>query len=118
MTDFTAPVTAAAPGLAAAPAPVGPGWVAFIIVAAIGVALYFLVKSMNKQMSKIEVPREAEIGAGRRTGESGAAGTPGSETTAGPEPGTPGSETGTLGPEPGAAGPETDEPGHRPGDAR
>ncbi|WP_214416497.1 hypothetical protein [Sphaerisporangium fuscum] len=46
---------------AAQPPPVGPGVVAFLIVAAIGVALYFLVKSMNKQISKIEVPHEADL---------------------------------------------------------
>jgi uncharacterized protein (DUF58 family) len=46
---------------AAAPAPVGPGLVGFLVVAAIGVALYFLVKSMNRQISKIEVPREADL---------------------------------------------------------
>ncbi|MEO3814040.1 hypothetical protein ABGB17_34010 [Sphaerisporangium sp. B11E5] len=52
---------AAALAAAAAPAaPYGPGLLGFIVVAAIGVALYFLIKSMNKQMSKIEVPRENE----------------------------------------------------------
>jgi hypothetical protein len=45
---------------AAAPAPVGPGLIGFLVVAAIGVALYFLIRSMNKQMSRIEVPREGE----------------------------------------------------------
>ncbi|MFC6082347.1 hypothetical protein [Sphaerisporangium aureirubrum] len=47
--------------LAAAPVtPVGPGLIGFLVVAAIGVALYFLIRSMNKQMSRIEVPREGE----------------------------------------------------------
>ncbi|WP_165959416.1 MULTISPECIES: hypothetical protein [Nonomuraea] len=40
---------------------VSPGVLGFVVVAAIGLALYFLVKSMNKQMTKIEVPREAEL---------------------------------------------------------
>ncbi|MFI6817385.1 hypothetical protein ACIBG7_33655 [Nonomuraea sp. NPDC050328] len=41
--------------------PYGPGVIAFLVVALIGVALYFLIKSMNKQMAKIEVPREADL---------------------------------------------------------
>ncbi|MEV7967458.1 hypothetical protein AB0O34_15960 [Sphaerisporangium sp. NPDC088356] len=61
MTDFTAHAVASLPGAAAPPTPVGPGLLGFIVVAAIGVALYFLVKSMNRQISKIEVPREAEL---------------------------------------------------------
>jgi hypothetical protein len=56
VTDFTAHAAVAAP----AP-PIGPGLVGFLVVAAIGVALYFLVKSMNRQISKIEVPREADL---------------------------------------------------------
>ncbi|MFI6325347.1 hypothetical protein ACIBG8_48065 [Nonomuraea sp. NPDC050556] len=40
---------------------IGPGLLGFTIVALIGVALFFLVKSMNKQISKIEVPHEADI---------------------------------------------------------
>ncbi|MFG1703890.1 hypothetical protein ACFLIM_11925 [Nonomuraea sp. M3C6] len=39
---------------------VSPGLLGFVVVALIGVALYFLIKSMNKQMSKIQVPREDE----------------------------------------------------------
>lgn len=34
----------------------GPGTLAFLIVAAIGLALFFLLKSMNKQMKKIHRP--------------------------------------------------------------
>ncbi|GII86024.1 hypothetical protein Ssi03_40140 [Sphaerisporangium siamense] len=41
--------------------PVGPGLLGFLVVAAIGVALYLLVKSMNRQISKIEVPREEDL---------------------------------------------------------
>jgi hypothetical protein len=60
VTDFTAQIDVAAQG--AAPAtPVGPGLLGFLVVAAIGVALYFLVKSMNRQISKIEVPHEADL---------------------------------------------------------
>lgn len=40
---------------------VSPGLLGFVVVAVIGVALYFLIKSMNKQMSKIQVPRAADI---------------------------------------------------------
>lgn len=45
-------------------APVGdvtPGLLGFLVVAALGLALYFLIKSMNKRISKIEVPREADL---------------------------------------------------------
>ncbi|MGW4425557.1 hypothetical protein [Streptosporangium sp. NPDC004631] len=45
-------------------APVGdvsPGLLGFLVVAALGLALYLLVKSMRKQISKIEVPSEAEL---------------------------------------------------------
>jgi hypothetical protein len=45
-------------------APVGPGLIGFLVVAAIGVALYFLVKSMNRQISKIEVPHEDDLDRG------------------------------------------------------
>ncbi|MEU8400540.1 hypothetical protein AB0C28_35575 [Nonomuraea sp. NPDC048892] len=38
-----------------------PGVLGFIVVALIGFALYLLIKSMNKQMSKIQVPRESEL---------------------------------------------------------
>ncbi|MET8141854.1 hypothetical protein ABZU32_16230 [Sphaerisporangium sp. NPDC005288] len=58
MTDIAAHAAAAQ---GAAPPPVGPGLIGFLVVAAIGVALYFLVKSMNKQISKIEVPRQADL---------------------------------------------------------
>lgn len=40
---------------------VSPGVLGFIVVAFIGIALYILIKSMNKQMSKIQVPREGEF---------------------------------------------------------
>jgi large-conductance mechanosensitive channel len=40
---------------------VTPGLLGFLIVAALGFALYLLIKSMNKQISKIEVPREADL---------------------------------------------------------
>jgi hypothetical protein len=36
----------------------GPGLLGFLVVAAIGGALFFLIKSMNRQISKIEVPSE------------------------------------------------------------
>ncbi|WP_327047925.1 hypothetical protein OG320_08620 [Microbispora sp. NBC_01189] len=34
----------------------GPGLLGFLVVAAIGVALFLLLKNMNKQMKKIQVP--------------------------------------------------------------
>ncbi|MGN9840768.1 hypothetical protein ACTMTI_21865 [Nonomuraea sp. H19] len=39
---------------------VSPGLLGFVVVALIGVALYMLIKSMNKQMSKIQVPHEGD----------------------------------------------------------
>jgi hypothetical protein len=39
---------------------VSPGLLGFVVVALIGLALYFLIKSMNKQMGRIAVPREDE----------------------------------------------------------
>ncbi|MDR8409985.1 hypothetical protein [Nonomuraea sp. 3-1Str] len=39
---------------------VSPGLLGFTVVALIGVALYILIKSMNKQMSKIKVPHEGD----------------------------------------------------------
>ncbi|GAA3422595.1 hypothetical protein [Streptosporangium vulgare] len=44
-----------------------PGLLGFLVVAGLGFALYVLVKSMRKQISRIEVPSEAELrGAERR----------------------------------------------------
>ncbi|MEV4376792.1 hypothetical protein [Streptosporangium sp. NPDC049644] len=40
---------------------VNPGLVGFLVVAAMGFALYLLVKSMRRQISRIEVPSEAEL---------------------------------------------------------
>ncbi|MEV4566939.1 hypothetical protein AB0K12_24500 [Nonomuraea sp. NPDC049419] len=39
---------------------VSPGLLGFVVVAGLGFALYMLIKSMNKQMSRIQVPREHE----------------------------------------------------------
>ncbi|MEW9553601.1 hypothetical protein [Nonomuraea sp. NPDC050783] len=39
---------------------VSPGLLGFVVVALIGLALYFLIKSMNRQMAKIQVPREGD----------------------------------------------------------
>ncbi|MFD0884721.1 hypothetical protein ACFQ08_09190 [Streptosporangium algeriense] len=38
-----------------------PGVLGFLVVAALGLALYLLVKSMRRQISRIEVPSEAEL---------------------------------------------------------
>ncbi|WP_336208001.1 hypothetical protein [Nonomuraea sp. LPB2021202275-12-8] len=40
---------------------VSPGLLGFTVVALIGVALYLLIKSMNKQIARIEVPHEADV---------------------------------------------------------
>ncbi|GAA3028972.1 hypothetical protein [Streptosporangium longisporum] len=40
---------------------VSPGLLGFLVVAGLGFALYMLVKSMRKQISRIEVPSEAEL---------------------------------------------------------
>ncbi|MGA4994010.1 hypothetical protein [Nonomuraea bangladeshensis] len=40
---------------------VSPGLLGFVVVALIGFALYFLIKSMNRQMAKIEVPRAGDV---------------------------------------------------------
>ena len=41
---------------------VGPGAIAFLVVAAMGVALFFLLRSMNKQFRKIEPKAERATG--------------------------------------------------------
>ncbi|WP_084957200.1 hypothetical protein [Thermoactinospora rubra] len=48
---------------------VGPGLLGFVVVALIGVALYFLIKSMNKQMARIEVPHEADLAKAEEAGQ-------------------------------------------------
>ena len=40
---------------------VTPGVTAFLIVAALGVTLFFLVRSMNKQISRIDAPSEEDL---------------------------------------------------------
>jgi hypothetical protein len=40
---------------------VTPGALGFVIVLALGVALYLLVRSMNKQIARIEAPSEDEL---------------------------------------------------------
>ncbi|WP_202638039.1 hypothetical protein [Bailinhaonella thermotolerans] len=44
---------------------VSPGLLGFLVVAALGLALFFLIKSMNRQIKKIEVPHENEPGKDR-----------------------------------------------------
>lgn len=57
---------------------VSPGLLGFLVVAALGFALYLLIKSMNKQISKIEVPHEADlVREEKRPAEQGAANKPG-----------------------------------------
>jgi hypothetical protein len=40
---------------------VTPGVTAFLIVAALGVTLFFLIRSMNKRISRIEAPHEDDL---------------------------------------------------------
>ncbi|MGV9775553.1 hypothetical protein [Streptosporangium sp. NPDC003464] len=40
---------------------VSPGLLGFLVVAALGFALFLLVKSMRRQISRIEVPSESEL---------------------------------------------------------
>jgi hypothetical protein len=40
---------------------VTPGVIAFIIVAALGVTLFFLVRSMNKRIARIQAPSEDDL---------------------------------------------------------
>ena len=47
--------------LAVTESQVTPGVIAFLIVAALGVTLFFLVRSMNKQIGRIEAPREEDL---------------------------------------------------------
>ena len=59
---------------------VSPGVLGFLVVAAMGVALVFLLKSMNKQFRKIDPKTEGA------TGSEGAAGTrPGPSEASAPE---------------------------------
>jgi hypothetical protein len=46
----------------------GPGLLAFLVVAAIGLALFFLLKSMNKQLGKIQVQDDDREDGTRRKG--------------------------------------------------
>ncbi|MCP2336753.1 hypothetical protein [Actinomadura rupiterrae] len=40
---------------------VSPGFLGFGVFLALGVVLFFLVRSMNKQMKKIQAPKEADL---------------------------------------------------------
>lgn len=40
---------------------VTPGVTAFLIVAALGVTLYLLIRSMNKRIGRIDAPREEDL---------------------------------------------------------
>lgn len=40
---------------------VSPGILGFTLVFAIGLALYFLIRSMNKHIGRIKAPREADL---------------------------------------------------------
>ncbi|GAA2259454.1 MULTISPECIES: hypothetical protein [Kitasatospora] len=49
-----------ATGLALDDAKVTPGLLGFVVFAALGVATWFLVKSMNKQMKRVDFAEEPE----------------------------------------------------------
>ena len=40
---------------------VSPGFLGFGVVVALGVALYLLIRSMNRQISRIDAPKEADL---------------------------------------------------------
>ena len=40
---------------------VTPGVIAFFVVAALGLTLFFLIRSMNKQIARIQAPSEDEL---------------------------------------------------------
>lgn len=40
---------------------VTPGVLGFLVVAALGVTLYFLIRSMNKRIKRIEAPSEDDL---------------------------------------------------------
>ncbi|HXA60479.1 MAG TPA: hypothetical protein VNW94_15075 [Streptosporangiaceae bacterium] len=40
---------------------VSPGFLGFGVVVALGIALYFLIRSMNRQISRIDAPKEADL---------------------------------------------------------
>jgi hypothetical protein len=55
-------MTVSAAALLAVPADkVTPGALGFVIVLALGAALYLLIRSMNKQIARIEAPSEDEL---------------------------------------------------------
>ena len=86
---MTSGVLAAAAAATTASDNVTPGVLGFLVVAAMGVALVFLLRSMNKQFRKI-TPE-----AGQPAGTTGATGTTGTTGTTGAKPaqaGTPGQE--------------------------
>ena len=64
--------------LAVADDRVTPGVLGFIVVALLGVATWLLIRSMNRQLRKVDFPeRERERGRGRGRGGQGGAGTRG-----------------------------------------
>jgi len=69
-------VLAAVAASAPASDDVTPGVLGFLVVAAMGVALFFLLRSMNKQFRKIEPkpegPPGSEGGKGSKPGQNGA----------------------------------------------
>ncbi|WP_433498017.1 hypothetical protein ACQP1K_24380 [Sphaerimonospora sp. CA-214678] len=46
----------------------GPGILAFLVIAGIGLALFFLIKSMNRQMAKIQTPDDRHENGTRANG--------------------------------------------------
>ncbi len=66
---------------------VTPGVLGFLVVAAIGVALVFLLRSMNKQFRKIAPKAEGATGSDRAAGSEGVTGLKGVTGLEGAKPG-------------------------------
>jgi hypothetical protein len=65
---------------------VAPGVLGFLVVAALGVALVFLLRSMNKQFRKITPTADAPGTPGQHSGGSGGSSPPSQHQTSGSEP--------------------------------
>jgi hypothetical protein len=78
-------VLALSPFLAVDDNHVSPGALGFLVVAALGVATWLLIRSMNRQIKRIDLPDEHEASPGSAPGDTGD--DRGVEGTDRPEPG-------------------------------
>ena len=74
---------------------VSPGVLGFLVVAALGVATWLLIRSMNRQLKRIDLPDERQAPPGPTAGSTGDTGDTGHtadgvEGTDRPDPGEPG----------------------------